>query len=114
MKDICLQGYNSKYITMKCAGEADAGDLLVMDSNNTVKKAAAGKFIGILHSLRGEYALVQTGGYAVVPYSGDTAPTLGFSTLAADSNADAVVNAAGREVLVVEVDTTAKKAGILF
>lgn len=74
-----------------------------MSGNNTVKKAAAGKFVGVAHAVRGEYVLVQTGGFAVLPYSG-TAPTVGFATLAADSNADATASASGREVLVTEVD----------
>ena len=52
-------------------------------------------------------------GFAVLPYSG-TAPTVGFATLAADSNADATASASGREVLVTEVDATAKTVGVLF
>ena len=107
MKDICLQGYNSRYITMQADGKMEPGDLVVMSGNNTVKKAAAGKFVGVAHAVRGDYVLVQTGGFAVLPYSG-TAPTVGFATLAADSNAD------GREVLVTEVDATAKTVGVLF
>lgn len=113
MKDICLQGYNSRYITMLADGEIAPGDLVVMSGNNTVKKAASGKFVGVAHAIRGGYVLVQTGGYAVLPYSG-TAPTVGFATLAADSNADAVADASGREVLVTEVDAAAQTAGVLF
>lgn len=113
MKEICLQGYNSKYITMMGEGEIAPGDLVVMSANNTVKKAASGKFVGVAHSIRGEYVLVQTGGFAVLPYSG-SAPSIGFVTLAADSQADAVSDASGREVLVTEVDSTAKTIGVLF
>ena len=75
MKDICLQGYNSRYITMQADGKMEPGDLVVMSGNNTVKKAAAGKFVGVAHAVRGDYVLVQTGGFAVLPYSG-TAPTV--------------------------------------
>ena len=113
MKDICLQGYNSRYITMQADGKMEPGDLVVMSGNNTVKKAAAGKFVGVAHAVRGDYVLVQTGGFAVLPYSG-TAPTVGFATLASDSNADAAASASGREVLVTEVDATAKTVGVLF
>lgn len=62
MKDICLQGYNSRYITMQADGKMEPGDLVVMSGNNTVKKAAAGKFVGVAHAVRGDYVLVQTGG----------------------------------------------------
>ena len=106
MKDICLQGYNSRYITMQADGKMEPGDLVVVSGNNTVKKAAAGKFVGVAHAVRGDYVLVQTGGFA--------APTVGFATLAADSNADATTSASGREVLVTEVDATAKTVGVLF
>ena len=100
-------------ITMLADGKMEPGDLVVMSGNNTVKKAAAGKFVGVAHAVRGDYVLVQTGGFAVLPYSG-TAPTVGFATLAADSNADATASASGREVLVTEVDATAKTVGVLF
>lgn len=113
MKDICLQGYNSRYITMLCDGEAAPGDLVVMSANNTVKKATSGKFMGVIHSMRGEYALIQTGGFTVLHYSGED-PTVGFVGLMADSNADAVKGEGGREVLVTEVDTAAKKCGYLI
>lgn len=113
MKNSCLQGYNSRYITMKCEGAAEPGDLVVMSANNTVKKAATGKFMGVIHSVRGEYALVQTGGFVVVHYSGAD-PAVGFEKFFADANADAVKNDQGREVLVIEVDATGKNIGILF
>ena len=113
MKEICMQGFNSQYVTMKCEGTAEPGDLVVMCADNTVKKAASGKFAGVVRSMRGEYALVQTGGFAVLHYSGSD-PQVGFIKLAADSKADAVLSESGREVLATEVNTTAKNVGILF
>ena len=70
MKEICMQGFNSQYVTMKCEGTAEPGDLVVMCADNTVKKAASGKFAGVVRSMRGEHALVQTGGFAVLHHSG--------------------------------------------
>lgn len=113
MKNISLQGYQSNYITMRCEKGAAAGDLVAMSQNNTVKKATEGKFMGIVHSVRGEYALIQTGGFAVVHYSGE-APKVGYESFLADSNADAVKGSGGREVLVTEVDSATKNIGILF
>lgn len=113
MKNSCLQGYNSRYITMKCSGKAAPGDLVVMSGNNIVKKAASGKFMGVIHSMRDEYALVQTGGFVVLHYSGED-PAVGFVKLASDAAGDAVKSDSGREVLVIEVDTTEKNVGILF
>lgn len=113
MKDICLQGYNSRYITMLAEGEMAPGDLVAMSANNTVKKAVSGKFMGIVHSMRGEYALIQTGGFAVLHCSGEL-PTVGFASLLADSNADTVKGDGGREVLVTEVDSESQNIGVLF
>lgn len=113
MKNNSLQGYNSRYITLKCDGSAKPGDLVVMSENNTVKKAVSGKFMGVLHSLRGEYGLVQTGGFVVLHYSGID-PEVGFQNIAADASGDGVKSDSGREVLVIEVDPSAKNAGILF
>lgn len=99
MKGVSLQGYNSKYVTMLVKGELKAGDLVAMGGNNTVEKAVNKRFVGVAHAIRDGYALVQTGGFAVLGYSG---------------NAPAVLNEGGGEVLVTEVDTVNKSVGILF
>ena len=41
-------------------------------------------------------------------------PTVGFASLLADSNADAVKGDGGREVLVTEVDSEGQNIGVLF
>ena len=56
---------------------------------------------------------MQTGGFAVLGYSGN-APAVGFAKMQADANADVVLNEGGGEVLVTEVDTVNKSVGILF
>ena len=70
MKGVSLQGYNSKYVTMLVKGELKAGDLVAMGGNNTVEKAVNKRFVGVAHAIRDGYALVQTGGFAVLGYSG--------------------------------------------
>lgn len=112
MKGVSSQGYNSKYVTMLVKGELKAGDLVAMGGNNTVEKAVNKRFVGVAHAIRDGYALVQTGGFAVLGYSGNT-PAVGFAKMQADANADAVLNEGG-EVLVTEVDTVNKSVGILF
>ena len=66
MKGVSLQGYNSKYVTMLVKGELKAGDLVAMGGNNTVEKAVNKRFVGVAHAIRDGYALVQTGGFAVL------------------------------------------------
>ena len=94
MKGVSLQGYNSKYVTMLVKGELKAGDLVAMGGNNTVEKAVNKRFVGVAHAIRDGYALVQTGGFAVLGYSGN-APAVGFAKMQADANADAVLNEGG-------------------
>ena len=81
---------------------------MAMGGNNTVEKAVNKRFVGVAHAIRDGYALVQTGGFAVLGYSGN-APAVGFAKMQADANADAVLNEGGGEVLVTEVDTVNKK-----
>lgn len=57
------------------------------------------------------YVGVQIGGLAEVAYSGDTAPTAGWNTLAADGAGGVSIPAkGGASYLVVSVDTTAETA----
>lgn len=111
--EISLQGYNSKYVTLKTEGKIEAGDMVAISSNNTVKKAVAGKFAGQVKSVRGSYALVQTGGYVEARYSG-TLPTVGFIKMAADANAGLTTSDTGREVMVTSVDASETIVGLMF
>lgn len=110
---IRLQGYNSRYITFLAEGELEPGNTVILSENDTVKRAASGKFAGLAHSLRGQYALIQTGGFAESRYSG-TAPSVGFQKLAADADAGVTVSEQGREVLITSVDPANKTVGFLF
>ncbi|MEA4946652.1 MAG: hypothetical protein VB058_03705 [Oscillospiraceae bacterium] len=58
-------------------------------------------------------ATVKLDGFVTVPYTG-AAPAVGFSALSADAAGGVRVNAAGREYLVLEVDTAAKTVGFIL
>ncbi len=84
-----------------------AGKVCKLGGNAAVAPCAAGdKFCGIAQSIRGGYAAVQVEGFAEVPYTG-TAPGVGYVSLCADGSGG-VKTGAGREYLVVNVDTAAK------
>lgn len=113
--DISLQGYNSRYVTflLKDPQTAQPGDLVAMSGDNQVDRATGGKFVGVLHSRRGEYGLVQTGGFARLGYTGSD-PAVGFAHLAAAAGGGVTAGEDGREVIVTSVDPTAKLLGVLF
>lgn len=101
------------------------GQVVCITGNNTVGLGADGTApCGVAATVAGDgYVGVQISGMAEVTYSGTTAPTAGWNTLAADGNGGMKVAAAsadtqspestsGRPYLVVSVDTTAKTAVI--
>jgi len=112
---VSLQGYHSRYATFEAQGELAPGDLVQLCGSMTVQKATSGKFAGVARSVRDGFALIQTGGYAQVGYSGNK-PAFGFVSLEAQpgGGSQTKVSDAGRQVLVVEVDESQAKAGILF
>ncbi|NLP48702.1 MAG: hypothetical protein GX345_07145 [Clostridiales bacterium] len=80
----------------------------------SVKPAAAGDdFCGITLGLKPPYATVLLGGYTRLPYTG-TAPTLGYTALAADGSGGVKVSEGARKILVLEVDTSTKTVGFIL
>lgn len=101
------------------------GQVVCITGNNTVGLGADGTApCGVAATVAGDgYVGVQISGMAEVAYSGTTAPTAGWNTLAADGSGGMKAAAAsadtqspestsGRPYLVVSVDTTAKTAVI--
>ena len=74
--------------------------------------AANGAFCGVCTNVRNGYAAVQMTGYATIPYTSQ--PSVGYSKLSAASGKITADNENGREYLVIDVDTTAKTAGIML
>ena len=87
-----------------------AGHVCRIGSDGRVIACAAGeKFCGVVESVRGDYAAVQLEGFVTVKVTGTV--TVGFAVLCADGNGG-VKSGAGREFLVVQVDTSAGTAVI--
>lgn len=66
-------------------------------------------FVGIVENISPDTAAVQIHGFAEVKYTG-TAPEPGYVKLYADGKGGVCMNEAGREYLVIEVDTAASTA----
>jgi outer membrane scaffolding protein for murein synthesis (MipA/OmpV family) len=97
--------------TFACSGVAE-GKIVKIGANATAAVCAAGdNFAGMAVSVShgGDACSVQLGGVVTASYTGDTAPTAGFCTLAADGSGGVKVAATGgRSHLVISADTTAK------
>ena len=72
-------------------------------------------FFELAYVTDGKACSVQLGGLVRVPYSGETAPAVGWNLLAADGNGGvSVVTSGGHSYLAVEVDTTGKTMTIML
>ncbi len=107
-----LQGYGEQVTTLK--GQVSPGLPVKMSGDETVEACADGNiFCGVATSQSNNHNGVQMAGYVRLPYTG-TAPTVGFVKLAADAAGGVKVNASGREVLVIAVDTVGKEVGFIL
>lgn len=111
--DVSLQGYCARFATFVASPNLSAGDIVAVVSNNCVDKIANGAFVGVVHTVRGIYALVQTAGVVTLPYSGDSPPGFGFATLAVSGDGVAP-SSVGRQVTVTSVDPVNKTVSFLF
>mgnify|MGYP000862496032 FL=1 len=93
---------------------AVAGKAVKISGNGEVSACSAGDNIaGVCISAGAQFAAVQLRGFVKLPYSG-AAPNLGYCRLSADSGGGVKTDSSGREYLVVEVDTSAKTAGLFL
>lgn len=112
---ISLNGFGENVATFEADSSVTAGMPVKMTGNGTVGACLAkDKFCGIALSVRGGYAAVQLCGYAQVAYAGSTAPAVGYQTLSGTGDGKVQAEAAGRSILVTDVDTAAKTCGIIL
>ena len=113
---VSFEGLGEKVATFWNAPDAAAvaGKAVKIPEACTVKLCADGdKVAGVCVDADLCMATVKLDGFVTVPYTG-AAPAVGFSALSADAAGGVRVNAAGREYLVLEVDTAAKTVGFIL
>lgn len=109
-----FNGIGDKTVTFK-AGAVTEGAVCKVTANGTVAACSSGdSFAGVARHVRAGYTDVQLGGYALVSYTGSTAPTLGWCGLSANGNGGVSADAKGRQYLVVEMDTTNSILGVFL
>jgi len=114
---ICFDGYDNTMLTFNLSGTAVAGNLTKIVSSETVAACTASGdiFMGVVECVDDGYASVQTKGYVEAAYSG-TAPSVGVNNLVANGTGGVEISAtgAGRDVLVISLDTTNSICGFIL
>jgi len=107
---ISFDGIGVQTVTFKAASGVTAGIPVKISANDTVAACSAGDaFVGVTGKVESDgFAAVALHGFVKLPYTGDTAPEVGWSTLSGDGSGGVAVDAGGMPYLVVSVDTTDK------
>ncbi len=107
-----FNGFNEQIATFEAGSGVGAGLVVGISANGKVQAVTSGAFCGVCKSVRGGIAAVQLTGYVKVPYTGTL--SLGYQKVAATTGSKIAADANGREHLVIDVDSTAKIAGIIL
>lgn len=112
--EVSFGGYGEKTATFEAADGVTAGMPVQVTQNGLVSPCKAGKhFCGVAVNVREGFAAIQLAGYVRLLYSG-TAPAVGYQTLAGDGSGKIKSDAAGRSLLVVDVDTANALCGVIL
>lgn len=113
---VSFAGIGEQAVTFEAQPGTEPGKAVKMIANGTVGPCADGNIpCGIAINVRDGVAAVAVSGYCRVKYSGSTAPSLGYTLLAADgAGGIKAVTSGGRQFLVVDVDDVSGTAGILL
>jgi hypothetical protein len=96
--------------TFACSGSVAEGGMVKLSGNSTVSACADGDaFAGVAAAVdrSGDACSVALGGMVTAPYSGASAPAVGWTGLSADGSGGVRTDAAGRSRLVICVDASA-------
>lgn len=115
--NVSFEGVNEQVLSFKSASGDNAavkGKFVAMSDNFTVARCGASDtFVGMCIKNSDGFADVMTHGYIECKYSGSE-PNVGYCKLSCPA-ADTVKAAeAGREVLVLKVDTASKIVGFIM
>lgn len=111
---ISFQSIGRQSVSFFGSAKLKAGQPCKVASNNTVGACAAGdRFCGVVGNGRDGVYEVTLKGFVTLPYTG-TAPTVGYSALAADGNGGVAVTEDANEYLVTVVNTVDSTVGFFL
>ncbi len=116
--NVSFEGVNEQVLSFKSASGNSAavkGKFAAMSANFTVAVADEDDiFVGMCIKSADGFADVMTHGYVECKYTGTTAPTVGYNLLVCSDDDTVEVAEAGREVLVLKVDSTNSIVGFIM
>ena len=107
---VSYEGIGQWAATFACGGVRE-GQVVKVSENGTVSACGAGdSFCGVALAVSrdGAACTVALGGVVTAGYSGNTVPTAGWVSLAADGSGGVKAAESGRSYLAVDVDSAAK------
>ena len=107
---VSYEGIGQWAATFACT-HAVEGEVVKISGNGTVSACSDGdSFCGMVLSAGrdGSACAVALGGLVTAGYTGETAPAVGWSGLAADGSGGVKALSSGRSYLVVDVDESGK------
>lgn len=112
---ISFGGIGEMCVTFMADESVVKGCPVKITANDTVAVCADGdRMVGIaVEAADDGYATVQLFGYVTMGYTG-TAPSVGYTHLAANGNGGVKSASSGGEYLVLDVDTSAKTVGFII
>ena len=114
---VSYEGIGALYATFSCGALTEGVPVRVSAAGSVSACSKGNEIAGVAAAVsRGKDACsVQLRGFVTLPYSGTTAPSLGYNALVADGDGGVqVVTSGGRSCLTVHVDTTGKKIGLFL
>lgn len=115
--NVSFDGIGLQTVTFKAASGVTAGIPVKISAAKTVAACEEEDvFIGVSGNVCDDgYAAVALHGFITLPYSGETAPSLGWNLLLADGDGGVIVDDSdGIRCLVTEVDTTGGKVSFFM
>ncbi len=109
-----LDGFDRQEVTLEAPTAIKKGAVVGISNDFTAKTAPSTvKPVGVCTYCDGAKASILIRGYAEVSYTGDT-PSFGITGVVGNGSGGIKADANGRQVIIVTVDTTAMKCGIIF
>ena len=111
-----FEGIGQWAATFSCGSDVAEGQVVKISENGKVAACSADEaFAGVVMAVGrdGAACSVALGGIVAATYSGSD-PALGWTGLAADGTGGVKASEAGREYLVMEVDSTAKTVAFVL
>ena len=114
---VSYEGIGALYATFSCGALTEGAPVRVSAAGTAAACGKGNEIAGVVKAVLAALRLdaARLRGFVTLPYSGTTAPSLGYNALVADGDGGVkLADSSARQRLVVEVDATAGKVTFLL